>query len=422
MANRRPQGYLDNDCEANIDENMCKLLDAIEESGGGGGSSLPAVTGIKMKAGSGISTTLTLENNQQLTSGVGGYQFVPIVKDSILSIFSGYDDIGDIVNPTSINSYLKTIPKYMNGLNINAPVNTNCYIKVCEMNNAEMSPQEYENYMVTGFTIADSLELLGDVEFDYDTYSYKCKKFNLSSMQILNFERQDIPSTLDDGVTRYWVGKYRNEYFQFINVTYDPDYANKPLYMVLTLQQCNPNKYEGSNEEIYTAPCIIKLADKLSDFNFENTIIKVQNTGDNGDFVVMAMQKTNDYIVHGETLKEMFSVGTTIPLYHGSVCDPVENFVEPKILYALKNEVRIFNENDMYGDTGRLQVKAIALGTSLKFNQEPTDMNDYQSGIVDFTIDMWIERDAIPSSQESRFSFQNHQDAVYMENYVYNED
>lgn len=38
MTDRKPEGFLDNDCEMNIDENMCKLLDKIGEGGGTGGN------------------------------------------------------------------------------------------------------------------------------------------------------------------------------------------------------------------------------------------------------------------------------------------------------------------------------------------------------------------------------------------------
>lgn len=38
MTDRKPEGFLDNDCEMNIDENMCKLLDKIGEGGGAGGN------------------------------------------------------------------------------------------------------------------------------------------------------------------------------------------------------------------------------------------------------------------------------------------------------------------------------------------------------------------------------------------------
>lgn len=380
MVNRRPQGYLDNDCEANIDENMCKLIDAINEGGGGGGDVVvpPAVSKVAVTTPSNtdLAVTLTFDDKSTKVGKIPYANFSAYLGNAMSNFFTSekYAYIED--------SYFETIPRYTKALDYIAPTTEGLttLMKVCENNKP---PETLDNmYVGTTYELALGLNLLGVPTTENGVKTYPVIELNDS--QIVNYTRFET-----NGDSR-GVGVYRNEYYKFKNVSCSTANKTKPLVLILTLDQFDRQDFDNTHLD---APCIIKLADKVSDFDFENTIIKIQNGGRTGDFVVSLIEaKTNGVIrISNSDHVEKYVTSGIVNCYGGSIVEYNERLKEPKVIFALKNlEDSMANANTT---SQRLFVKSIALATDLCYTADTVpDMSAYSSGITGFKIDMWIDQ------------------------------
>lgn len=413
MVNRRPQGYLDNDCEANIDENMCKLIDAINE-GGGGGSDKPAVTKVEMSCtADGVTTTLQLDNKKKLTGGYGISPFMPFYLNTLGYSLEGRDSWGNPVNSSFFDVYLKTIPRYINANELVAGTTSNALTLVWDKY-SNPSWFEANKYVKTSFALAP-LKIFGG--YDYETNTRPI--FTLSTTQIQNYVRTDTFPDAQEGEQYYKVGGYRNEYYVFSVSDVSEDAWDKPIYLVLTLQQSNPNYSSTVNEQIYDAPCIVKVCDKGGELENNDFVVKVQNTAGYGDFIVTKMPVENKIVHDASKLEEVVQDGL-LPIYGGAIDDTVKP-VEPQTLCVIKNNI-----SDGQQANARIHVKGLALGVNLSFDPNngdvvPTSMDTYASG-VQFKIQMYIETNSYRDNSENQFDYQYLQnDKFDLYNQWYNE-
>lgn len=394
MVNRRPQGYLDNDCEANIDENMCKLIDAINEGGGGGDVVVPPTiskVAVTTPSNDKLAVTITFDDKSTKTGNISYSNFAEYLGNSMSYYFTS--------GKYSYNqdSYFETLPSYTKALDYIAPITEGLttLMKVCENNKP---PTTLDNmYVGTTYELAFGLNLLGAPTTENGVKTYPVIELNDS--QIVNYTRFETK-----GDSR-GVGVYRNEYYKFKNVSCSTANKTKPLVLILTLDQNDRHDWDNRHLD---APCIIKLADKVSDFDFDNTIIKVQNGGRTGDFVVSLIEaKTNGVIrITNDDNVAKYVTNGIINCYGGSIVEYNERLKEPKVIFALKNL-----DDSMVGDgtnPQRLFVKSIALATDLCYTTAtvPTDMSTYSSGITGFKIDMWIDQYEFKDADMGEVSFQ----------------
>lgn len=404
MANRRPLGYLDNDCEANIDENMCKLIDAINEGGGGGGGDIvvpPAISKVeltsKANSNSRLMMTLTFDDKTSKSSYINYTDFVPYFSQ-VLSYYTTSNK-----NSWNTEAMLNSMPRYESALDYIAPVNGEYDSNLVQVtksnkkNNGEYGVRDL--YKCTQFTRAESLKILSapTVANGVKTYS----AITLTDAQAVNYYRTD-EGYYDDYA--HPVGIYRKEYYQFENVTCTD--KTKPLCLVLTLQ----NGFSEMDGVHYIAPIIIKLADKVSDFDFENTMIKVQNGGGNGDFIVSLVPKVTNTVVTPLQINNDPSVVTDdlVNCYGGSVTECLQQPYAPKVICVLKNQL---DDTHTGVSPVRLYVQQISLCTDLCYTADtvPADFTAYKSAITNFKINMWIEQYA---ERDDDFSYQNYQKFV----------
>lgn len=406
MANRRPQGYLDNDCEANIDENMCKLIDAINEGGGGGGDVVvpPAVTKVAVATPSNnaLAVTLTFDDKSTKSGNITYTNFASFLGNSLSNYLTSgkYSYMQD--------SYFSTVPRYTKALDYIAPVTSGLttLMKVCENNKPPTTLDKM--YVGTTYELALDLNLLGVPTIENGVKTYPVIQLNDS--QIVNYTRYET-----NGDNR-GVGVYRTEYYKFKNVSCSTANKTKPLVLILTLDQFDRQDWDNRHLD---APCIIKLADKVSDFDFDNTIVKIQNGGRTGDFVVSLIEaKTNGVIrITNDDNVEKYVTSGIINCYGGSIVEYNERLKEPKVIFALKNlEDSMTNDNTT---SQRLFVKSISLATDLCYTAEtvPADMSAYSSGITGFKIDMWVEQYEFKDADMGEVSFQTFVQSKYRDRY-----
>lgn len=380
MANRRPQGYLDNDCEANIDENMCKLIDAINEGGGGGDVVVPpgiSKVALSTPSDSKLNLTITFDDKSTKSAFLKYSDFVGYFANCITSYYCNYE------YSYMQDYYMKSMPHYDNALNYIAPLDKGrtTLVQVCSNNNI---PSDLDSiYTGTNFVLEDSLQILGVPTISNGVKTYPV--ITLNNSQVVNYRREETNNADET------VGVYRTEYYKFNNVSCSTEDKSKPLCLVLTLQQYDP-QCEDALRKYCDAPCIIKLADKVSDFDFDNTIIKVQNGGRVGDFIVSLIERRDRGVIRIASNYDTYTTNGIINCYGGSIVEHTDKPIEPKVIFALKNlEDSSYNN---YSTPQRLFVKSIALATDLCYTTAtvPSDMSTYISGITDFNIDMWIEQ------------------------------
>ena len=406
MANRRPEGYLDNDCEANIDENMCKLLDAIEEGGGGGDIVVPpAISKLAFSTPSdtNLELKITFDDNSTKNARLNYSNFVGYFGNCITSYYCSdkYAYMQDY--------YMKSMPHYNTALDYIAPLDEGrtTLIKVCSDNNIPSSLNSV--YKGTRFMLENELKILGVPTQSNGVKTYPV--ITLNDSQIVNYRRVE-PSNDSD----YTVGIYRTEYYKFKNVVCSTANQSKPLCLVLTLQQYDPYCYDET-QQYCNAPCIIKLADKVSDFDFENTVIKIQNGGRVGDFIVTLIESRDNGVIRIARDYDTYTTDGMINCYGGSIVEYTDKPIEPKVIFALKNlEDSMYND---YSTPQRLFVKSIALATDLCYTTDtvPTNMSEYKSGITNFGIDMWIEQFEFKDSSTHYSYYQVYEQEKYNKEY-----